>query len=124
MTKDWSAFVLDMGVAYKEDTDRVIEVMRQVGEDLRRDPAFFDKFVSPIEIVGVENFDDSAVVIRIRIKTRPLEQWNVGREYRRRLKQAFDAQGIEIPFPHRTIYWGASKSGEPSIPHVAGAGTT
>lgn len=106
MTMEWSAFVLDMGVAYKEDTDRVAEVMRQVGEDLREDPQFRDKFVSPIEIVGVDNFADSAVVIRIRIKTRPLEQWTVGREYRRRVKQAFDARGIEIPFPHRTLYMG------------------
>lgn len=106
MTKDWSAFVLDMGVAYKEDIDRVIQVMRRVGEELRADPAYADKFVEPIEIVGVENFADSAVVIRIRIKTRPLEQWNVGREYRRRLKIAFDSAGIEIPFPHRTLYMG------------------
>lgn len=108
MTKEWSGFVLDMGVAYKEDTDRVVEVMRQVGEELRQDPAFGDKFVEPIEIVGVENFADSAVVIRIRIKTRPLEQWNVGREYRRRLKRAFDANEIEIPFPHRSLYAGSA----------------
>ncbi len=106
MTKEWSAFVLDMGVAYKEDPDRVMEVMRQVGEDLQNDPNFRDKFVSPIEIIGVEDFADSAVVIRIRIKTKPLEQWNVGREYRRRLKLAFDAQRIEIPFPHRSLYVG------------------
>jgi small conductance mechanosensitive channel len=108
MTMDWSAFVLDMGVAYKEDTDRVVEVMRQVGEELREDPEFQDKFVSPIEIVGVDKFADSAVVIQIRIKTKPLEQWNVGREYRRRLKRAFDANGIEIPFPHRSLYAGSS----------------
>jgi small conductance mechanosensitive channel len=124
MTKEWSAFVLDMGVAYREDTDRVVQVMQQVGEDLRQDPAFRDKFVSPIEVVGVENFADSAVVIRVRIKTKPLEQWNVGREYRRRLKQAFDACGIEIPFPHRTIYWGEPKPGQPSVLHVANVRTT
>ena len=111
MTMEWSAFVLDMGVAYKEDTDRVMAIMRQVGEDLREDPAFADKFVDPIEMVGVEEFADSAVVLRIRIRTRPLEQWNVGREYRRRLKQAFDAQGIEIPFPHRSL--SASATGAP-----------
>lgn len=106
MTKEWSAFVLDMGVAYKEDTDRVADVMRQVGEELREDPAFRDKFVPPIEIIDVDNFADSAVIIRIRIKTRPSEQWNLGREYRQRLKQAFDAQGIDIPFRHRTLYMG------------------
>ncbi|HXV67609.1 MAG TPA: mechanosensitive ion channel family protein, partial [Nitrospira sp.] len=121
---EWSAFVLDMGVAYREDTDRVVGVMRQVGEDLRQDPDFRDKFASPIEIIGVDDFSDSAVVIRIRIKTKPLEQWNVGREYRRRLKQAFDAHGIEIPFPHRTIYWGEPTRGQPSVLHVADARTT
>ena len=102
MSKEWSAFVLDMGVAYHEDTDRVVEVMKTVGEELRQDRQFGPMMIEPIEVVGVDNFADSAVTIRARIKTKPLEQWNVGREYRRRLKKAFDAQGIEIPFPHRT----------------------
>lgn len=103
MTKDWSAFVLDMGVAYKEDTDRVVAVMRAVGEALRQDPELGPLMLEPMEIVGVENFADSAVTIRARIKTKPLEQWKVGREYRRRLKKAFDAEGIEIPFPQRSL---------------------
>jgi small conductance mechanosensitive channel len=106
MTKDWSAFVLDMGVAYHEDTDRVVEVMKTVGEELRRDAQFGPMMIEPIEVVGVENFADSAVTLRARIKTKPLEQWNIGREYRRRLKKAFDAQSIEIPFPHRTFSMG------------------
>ena len=106
MTKDWSAFVLDMGVAYREDTDRVVEVMRSVGEELRHDQALGALIIEPIEIVGVENFADSAVTIRARIKTKPAEQWKVGREYRRRLKKAFDAQRIEIPFPMRTLLMG------------------
>ncbi|MGC3976213.1 MAG: mechanosensitive ion channel family protein [Nitrospira sp.] len=108
MTKDWSAFVLDMGVAYREDTDRVVEVMRTVGEGLRQDQAFGSLIIEPMEIVGVENFADSAVTIRARIKTKPAEQWKIGREYRRRLKKAFDAQGIEIPFPMRTLLMGES----------------
>ncbi|MBA5871638.1 MAG: mechanosensitive ion channel [Nitrospira sp. CR2.1] len=103
MTKDWSAFVLDMGVAYKEDTDRVVAVMRAVGEALRQDPELGPLMLEPMEIVGVENFADSAVTIRVRIKTKPLEQWKVGREYRRRLKKAFDVEGIEIPFPQRSL---------------------
>ncbi|MBV6469851.1 MAG: Small-conductance mechanosensitive channel [Nitrospirae bacterium] len=103
MSKDWSAFVLDMGVAYKEDTDRVVAVMRAVGEELRQDRELGPLMLEPMEIVGVENFADSAVTIRARIKTRPLEQWKVGREYRRRLKKAFDAEGIEIPFPQRSL---------------------
>ena len=103
MTMGWSAFVLDMGVAYKEDTDRAVDVMRQVAEDLRLDPTFGPNIIEPIEILGVDNFADSAVIIKARIKTQPGEQGNVGREYRRRLKKAFDAQKIEIPFPQRSL---------------------
>lgn len=106
MTKEWSGIVLDIGVAYKEDTDRVVEVIREVAEDLRTDPQFTNKIIEPIEIFGVDQFADSAVVIKARFKTKPIEQWAVGREYRRRLKRAFDEHGIEIPFPHHTVYWG------------------
>lgn len=106
MTKEWSAMVFDVGVAYKEDVDRVMNVMREVANELARDSAFADKILEPIEIFGVDSFDDSAVVVKARLKTVPIEQWNVGREYRRRLKQSFDERGIEIPFPHRTLYWG------------------
>ncbi|MBD3322448.1 MAG: mechanosensitive ion channel [Chitinivibrionales bacterium] len=106
MTKEWSAMVFDIGVAYKEDTDMVTEVIRQVGEQMREEPEYKDKILEPIEIFGVDSFGDSAVVIKARIKTRPIMQWSVGREYRRRLKKAFDTRGIEIPFPHRTVYWG------------------
>ncbi|MEW6684471.1 MAG: mechanosensitive ion channel family protein [Nitrospirota bacterium] len=110
MTKVWSAYVIDVGVAYKEDTDRVVEVMRDVAESMRQDQAFAAKILEPIEIFGVDNFGESEVTIKARLKTLPIEQWNVGREYRRRLKKAFDAQGIEIPFPHRSLYMGdASK---------------
>jgi small conductance mechanosensitive channel len=107
MTKEWSAMVFDIGVAYKEDTDEVSRVMARVAEDLRSDPKFSDQILEPLEMMGVDNFADSAVVVRARFKTKPLQQWAVGREYRRRLKKAFDEQGIEIPFPHQTLYWGA-----------------
>lgn len=120
MTKEWSAFVLDMGVGYHEDIDRVVEVMKTVGEDLRQDRQFGPMMIEPIEVVGVENFADSAVTLRARIKTKPLEQWNIGREYRRRLKKAFDAQGIEIPFPHRTFSFGAA-TGPLKVELVAGS---
>ncbi|MFW5751737.1 MAG: mechanosensitive ion channel family protein [bacterium] len=106
MTKEWSAMVFDIGVAYKEDTDKVAEVMKTVGEELYGDPEFKDMILEPIEIFGVDNFADSAVVVKARIKTKPIKQWTVGREYRRRLKKAFDSERIEIPFPHQTIYWG------------------
>jgi len=106
MTKKWSGMVFDIGVAYKEDTDKVVKVIRQVAEKLGADPDFTNKILEPIEIFGVDQFGDSAVIIKARFKTKPIEQWGVGREFRRRLKKAFDEQGIEIPFPHRTVYWG------------------
>ena len=110
MTKEWSGYVLDMGVAYKENLDRVMDVMRQVSAEMRADEHFGTLMIQDIEIFGVDDFADSAVVIKARLKTKPIKQWEVGREYRRRLKQAFDRAGIEIPFPHRSIYFGeASK---------------
>jgi small conductance mechanosensitive channel len=110
LTKDFSYYVLDMGVAYKEDTDRVVRVMQDVSADLQSDPAIGPSMLEPIEILGVDAFEDSQVTIKARLKTVPLKQWAVGREYRRRVKKAFDAQGIEIPFPHLSVYFGeASK---------------
>ncbi|MEE8124532.1 MAG: mechanosensitive ion channel family protein, partial [Nitrospirales bacterium] len=106
MTKDWSAYVLDIGVAYKEDTDRVTGVMKSVADELQQDPRFGQHILQPIEIFGVDQFGESEVVIKARLKTLPIQQWTVGREYRRRLKKAFEQQNIEIPFPHRTLYMG------------------
>jgi small conductance mechanosensitive channel len=106
MTHTWSAWVFDIGVAYKEDTDRVTAVIREVGRQLREDPEFGPRLIDDIEVFGVNKFADSAVEIKGRLKTRPIEQWAVGREFQRRVKYAFDEQGIEIPFPHRTVYRG------------------
>lgn len=107
MTKEWSAMIFDIGVAYKEDTDKVMDVMRRVDEELRSTEDFKDFILEPLEIYGVDAFAASSVVIKARLKTKPIKQWSVGREFRRRLKKAFDAEGIEIPFPHQTIYWGS-----------------
>lgn len=110
MTTEWSAYVFDIGVAYKEDVDRVIGLMKKIGKELRDDEKFGPLMVDDIEVFGVDQFGDSAVVIKGRLRTKPIKQWDVGREYRRRLKYAFDEAGIEIPFPHRSIYFGeASK---------------
>lgn len=111
MTKDFSRYVFDIGVAYRENVDEVIEVIKMVDEDLRSDPEFGKDILEPIEILGLDRFDDSAVIIRARTKTRPIEQWRVGREFNRRLKMKFDELGIEIPFPHRTVYMGQDKDG-------------
>lgn len=105
MTKEWSAIVLDIRVAYTQDTDQVAAIMREVAEELRNDPEFAPKILEPIELFGVDAFNDSSLVLKARIKTQPIEQWTVGREYRRRLKQAFDAKDIRIPLPQRTLSW-------------------
>ncbi len=107
LTREWSAYVFDIGVAYKEDTDRVIDIMKEVGTEMKADDYFGPLMIEEPEVFGVDKFDSSAVIIKGRIKTQPIRQWEVGRQYLRRVKQAFDTQGIEIPFPHQTIYFGA-----------------
>jgi len=106
MTKEWSAMIFNIGVAYKEDVDQVMRIMQQTADYMMEDSTFKDKILEPLLIMGLDRFDDSAVVIKARLKTIPGEQWALGREYRKRLKKAFDENGIEIPFPHTTVYWG------------------
>lgn len=106
MTKEWSALVFEIGVAYKEDVDTVIAIMKSVGEDLEKDSRFSGNILEPISILGVEQFANSSIQLKVRIKTQTGEQWQTRREYMRRLKYAFDKKGIEIPFPHTTLYWG------------------
>jgi len=109
-TKDFSYYVIDLGVAYKENVDRVMGVLKDVGRELEKDPAYKERILAPLEVVGVDALGNSAVVLKMRIKTVPRQQWTVGRELQRRIKNAFDAQGIEIPFPHLSVYFGeASK---------------
>jgi small conductance mechanosensitive channel len=106
LTTEWSAYVFDIGVAYGEDTDQVVEIIREVGRAMREDIKFGRSILEDIDIFGVDKFADSAVIIKGRIKTKPIKQWEVGREFLRRIKYAFDANDIEIPFPHRSIYFG------------------
>lgn len=103
MSLGFAYAVIDLGVAYGEDVDRVIETMREVGRELQSDTEFGRKILAPLEIAGVEQWADSSVVIRCRFQVGPSEQWGVRREYLRRAKAAFDRQGIEIPFPHLKI---------------------
>jgi small-conductance mechanosensitive channel len=112
MTKEFSFAVFDIGVAYREDTDQVIKVISVLGQELQADSGFKDVILAAIEIAGVDKFADSAVMIKARMKTRPSKQWMVAREFNRRLKKKFDELGIEIPFPHVTIYPGVDKSGK------------
>jgi small conductance mechanosensitive channel len=109
-SKGWSRYVIDVGVAYKENIDYVMEVLREIGDGLYKDNKFSSLILEPLEILGVDSFGDSDVVIKCMIKTLPLKQWEVGRELRRRIKNTFDLKGIEIPFPHLSVYYGeASK---------------
>ena len=105
-TMGWSAAVFDIGVAYKEDTDHVIGLMNKVAEELRSTDEYMDLILEPMEVFGLDNFADSAIVIKARFKTVPGKQRMVGREYRKLLKLAFGVEVVEIPFLPRTIYWG------------------
>lgn len=111
MSRGFAQAVIDVGVAYRENIDEVIEVMKRVGTELRQDERLASKILDDMEMAGVEALDNSAVVIRCRFKVLPLEQWGIKREYLKRIKAAFDAQGIEIPFPHLTVYPGQNKDG-------------
>lgn len=112
MTRGFSNAVMDIGVAYRENVDKVMQVMAEVARTMREEPAFGASITNDLEIAGVERWADSAVVIRCRFRCLPLEQWNVKREYLRRLKAAFDAAGIEIPYPHLTVYAGQDHAGK------------
>ena len=113
LTKDYSYSLFDIGVAYRENADEVMGVLQEIAEDMRRDSRFADDILEPLEMLGVDQFKDSAVIIKCRIKTEPHKQWRVGREMNRRIRNTFDAKGIEIPFPYQPSYWGEPKKGTP-----------
>ena len=111
-TRGYATPVIDVPIAYREGVDEVLGLMQQVAAELRADPAWKERIVEDLEVIGVERWDDSSVILRARFKVvPPIQQWNVKREYLKRLKQLFDARGIEIPFPHLTVYAGQLKDG-------------
>jgi len=97
MTRGWSGYVVDVEVGYKEDPDRVMGVMRRVADELRGDPGYGPLILEPLETFGVDAFKEASIVIKARLKTLPVQQWTVGREYRRRLLPALAAEGVELP---------------------------
>ena len=111
MTREFSRYMFDIGVAYREDVDEVIGVLETLGEELRTDPIYGGWIREPLEIMGLNELGDSAVIVRARFTTDPGRQWQVGREFNRRIKRRFDELGIEIPFPHRTVFFGENKQG-------------
>ncbi len=119
MTKDFSFAVMDVEVARREDTDEVTEVLKTIGAEMQADPEYARIILEPLEILGVDRFAPSSVVIRTRLKTQPSKQWMVMREFNRCMKKKFDLLGIEIPYPHQTIYFGQDRDGRAPPLHMA-----
>ena len=110
-TKDFSNVVLNIGIAYRENVDEVMKVLVALGREMAEDQALAPDIIRPLEVQGVQSLDDSAVVIRARIKVRAGTQWGIKREFNRLMKNRFDELGIEIPFPQQTITFGEDKEG-------------
>ncbi len=104
LSTEFAQAVMDIGIAYKENIDAAFDVIRQVAKEMRADPEFAPRILDDLDLAGVESLADSAVVIRCRIKVLPLEQWTVRRAFNKRVKEALERNGIEIPFPQRTVY--------------------
>ncbi|PYE84957.1 mechanosensitive ion channel domain-containing protein [Pseudoroseicyclus aestuarii] len=123
-TRDFSYYVLDMGVAYREDVGEAKQALFDAFDELQKDPENGPFLTSELEWFGLDAFGDSAVVLKCRIKTLPGKQWGVGRAYNEIVKRIFDERGIEIPFPHQTLYFGETKAGRTQTLHLAQDGAT
>ena len=108
-TKYWSRVNLDVGVAYKEDVDRVVRVLNEIGDEIAADPYYGLMLITPPQVLRLNALDDSAVTFKMLGDCKPMKQWEIMGEMRRRIKIRLDAEGIEIPFPHQTIYWGEAQ---------------
>jgi small conductance mechanosensitive channel len=120
MTKFYSYYLFEVGIAHKENVDEVMEVLHAIAVELQADPLFAIDILEPLDMLGVDQFADSAVIIKCRLKTKPMQQWRIGRKMNRRIKNTFDAKGIEIPFPHRTLYWGHQMTAAAAPAQAAG----
>ncbi len=108
-SRDFAYAVMDIRVAYDENIAQVMQIMHEVGAAIALDDALKEKVLDRLDIAGVDSLAESAVIIRCRIKVKPLEQWTIKREYLKRIKNAFDTAGIVIPFPHLKIYQGSEQ---------------
>lgn len=106
LSKEWSRAVLDLAVSYRENIDQVVEVLQKIGKELESEEPYRSSILEPLQVLGIERFGESEVILRLMIKTVPLKQWDIGRELRRRIKIRFDEKGIQIPYPHRILIWG------------------
>jgi moderate conductance mechanosensitive channel len=123
LTQEWSQAQIDIGVAYKEDIDRVIAVLESLCQEIQKDPIYGPRILET-DVMGIERLDDSAVVLRVTLRTQPQERWAVAREFRRRLLKTFRLEKIETPFPHLTIYMGGGETPPPGLPLAASGGTS
>ncbi len=112
LTKGFSRYVLDVRVKLDEDVDKVMDMLRQIDDAMRQDPAFGPDMLMPLEVWGVDRFEDSGLIIRARLNTKPMRQWDIGREFNRRLQQALKEQGMQMPVPHRMLFWDIPPNGE------------
>jgi len=119
MSRDYGNSLIDIGVSFREDTDAVIALLQEVARDMRADPHWGKIIVGDLEVFGVNELGESGVTVRVRMRTQPVMQWGVRREFLRRAKKLFDEKGVEIPYPHRTLYFGESKDGTASPARVA-----
>ncbi|MDP9195864.1 MAG: mechanosensitive ion channel [Pseudomonadota bacterium] len=119
MTKDYSYAVFEVAIGFRENVERVVDLMREAGVSLMKDAMYTMDILEPIDIQGLERFSDTALIIKARIKTRPTRQWAVMRAFNLLLKKMFDEQGVEIPWPNRAVVLETGK-GRPSVPEVTG----
>lgn len=119
LTRTWSRANMIIGVSYSEDIDHVFGVINRVGEEMAADPVWSAEIVEAPKVLGIEAFGDSGIEIRVLGSTQPIKQWDVMREFRRRIKAAFDAEGIEIPYPHRTLVTSGQKAADGLLVRVA-----
>jgi len=110
LSKEWSRSVLDLGISYRDDIDQIVDLLIRIGKELESEEPYKSAILEPLQVLGIDKFDESQMVIRMMVKTAPLKQWDVGRELRRRIKIRFDEKGIQLPFPHRVLIWGEPKN--------------
>jgi moderate conductance mechanosensitive channel len=122
LSKNFARVNLNIGIAYNTDLAHVIDVINRTGKELAEDPLFKDLIITPPEFVRVDDFADSAIIVKILGDTKPLKQWAISGELRKRLKIAFDREGIEIPFPQRVIHQAKSDAPEPEVKQITEPG--
>ena len=126
-TSTFSSFIFETMTTYDSDTDLALKVMAEVGEEMRRDPRYAAKITRPFEVLGIDRLDPLGVAVKGRITTRPREQWEVGREYNRRIKAAFETAGVQLAYrppgaPAPTVATSSSPEGPPEAePRSIGA---